>query len=293
VTDDIETLGTKIAEIQSADDIRSQLWRNATYLFSVLRLNAGYAFSDGRWEEGVGYYDEMERVVAAVPLDDRDWFFKEKQYIDERWEAYARKANRNEIMSEIGIGVKMSNRFKHLMSDGESVLLQYSLIDEHELIILTDPWGMALFVDERKEGQSPVRLRRMDEENASVRIEDPWCSGSELTVQLDGEREILFVHAVPEIEIQLRPVEVLGRNRFRLQWEDLEDASGYRVQLDTSEGDFSAPVFEKTGVRDNGIVLNERLEPGVPYRFRVQGINKNGVVSPWSYSEPFSAERSG
>ena len=293
VTEDIVSISADVATLRDPEAIRQSLWRNATYLFTVLRINAGYAFSGGRWEEGVGYYDEMERIVNAVPLDDRDWFLKEKEYVDARWAAYQKRINRNETMSEISMGVKMATRLNDLISDSQKVFALYDEVDAKELIILTDPWGMQLFVDDRKEGQSPVRLRRMEEEAVRIRIEDPWFSDSETVTALSGERNLLFMHARSEQQIEVLPVEVTGRNRYQLQWNELEDAKEYRIQVDMLKGDFSEPLFEKTGIRSNKFIYSEKLEPGQSYQFRVQAVNRNGIASRWSSSEPFTAEREG
>jgi hypothetical protein len=291
VFDDLAHISPQVGTYRESDRVRSLLRRNASYLFSVLRLNAGYAFSDGRWEEGAGYYEQMERIVTGVPLDDRDWFFKEKEFVDKRWEAYQKKMDRNEVMAEIRMGVKMSSRFKGLVADGESVFTAYSVVEPGELIILTDPWGMELSVNQKDRGQSPVRLQKLREEQVRVRVDDPWYSGEEVTVDLAKERTLLFVISLQEERIRTAPVESLGRDRYRLEWQDLEDARTYRVQVDVSNGDFSQPLVDERGVRDNRIILSEKLEPDAFYRFRVQGINRNGVASPWSYSDPFPASQ--
>jgi hypothetical protein len=196
-------------------------------------------------------------------------------------------------MTEIGIGVKMATRFNDLISDSQKVFGLFDEVDAKELIILTDPWGMQLYVDDKKEGQSPVRLRRMEEQTVRIRTEDPWFSDNETTTVLSKERNLLFMHAQAEEQIEALPVEVTGRNRYRLQWIELEDAKEYRIQVDVFNGDFSEPLFEKTGIRDNKFIFSEKLDPGKSYQFRVQAVNRNGIVSSWSSRKTFTAESEG
>ena len=292
VFDDLEAISPLVDSYRNPDTVRSLLWRNAAYLFAVLRLNAGYAFFDGRWEEGVGYYGQMYRIVTGVPMDDRDWFFKEKEYIDKRWEAYQKKIDRNVVMTEIGIGVKIGSHFKDLIADGEKILTAYNETVPGELIILTDPCGVRLSVNEKDHGQSPIRLQKLEDDQARVRVEEPWFGEEEVTVALSKERTLLFIRSQQEEQIRVRPIEFLGDDRYLLEWDELEGARSYRIQVDVIDSDFSEPIIDKLGVRDNSLLLSEKLEPGALYRFRVQGINKNGVVSRWSYSDPFPAHRS-
>jgi hypothetical protein len=194
VSDDLERIGSQVDTYRESDRVRALLLKNASYLFSVLRLNAGYAFSEGRWEEGVGYYEQMERLVTGVPMDDRDWFFKEKEFVDRRWEIYRKKMDRSEVMAEIRMGVKIASRLKDLVADGEEIFTEYRIIEPEEVIILTDPWGMELSVDGRGRGQSPVRLQKLKQSRVQVRVDDPWYGGGELTVDLSRERTLLFLH---------------------------------------------------------------------------------------------------
>jgi hypothetical protein len=291
--DDLERISPQVDSYRESDKVRTLIWRNATYLFSTLRLNAGYAFSYGRWEEGAGYYEQMERIVTGVPLDDRDWFFQEKEFVDKRWEAYRKKIGRNEVTAEIRMGMKMASRFKDLVSDGEEVFTEYNVVDPGEVIVLTDPWGMQLSMNDRGKGQSPVRIRNVKESQVLVRVDDPWYLGEEVTVDLSKERAIVFIRSEKVQEIQTKPVEQLGRGRYRIEWEELEQARAYRVQVDTSDGDFSQPLIDVAEIRDNRITLSEDLEPGTYYRFRVQGINRNGVTTGWSYGGPFAVDGEG
>jgi hypothetical protein len=287
--DELESISAEADSYSNPDRVHELLLRNATYLFTVLRINAGDAFSDGRWEEGVQYYNEMDRIVRAVPLDDRDWFFSEKEYVDKRWERYQRRIDRSEIMTEISIGVSMAKRLKDLIADSERVFRRYDVLDEKELIILTDPPGMALNVDGKREGQSPVRLKKIEGDTATIQIEDPWYRENGVATDLDRSRNVVFIHVKPDIHIDTLPVEVSGR-RFRLAWSDLEGTRSYSIQIDLAGGDFRSPLFEKTDIRRNTYTYKGKLEPGSYYRFRVQGINQNGMRSNWSYSEAFAPE---
>jgi hypothetical protein len=287
VFDDLETVVSESESYADPEKVRELVFRNAAYLFTVLRINAGNAFSDGRWEEGVGYYNEMDRVLRAVPLEGREWFFSEKEYVDGRWEKYQRRIVRNEITTEISIGVRMATRFKDLITDSDEIFRRYDILDEKELIILTDPSGLPLSVDGKRKGESPVRLKKLEQDNATIQIEDPWYGDSEIAADLDRNRNLVFIHEKPDVRIDINPVEIV-RKRFRLTWSDLEDARSYIVQIDLASGDFSNPLFEKSDIRKTAFTYSERLEPGSSYRFRVQGINKNGMRSGWSYSDEFT-----
>jgi len=77
---------------------------------------------------------------------------------------------------------------------------------------------------------------------------------------------------------------VIDNNTFLFDWEDLDGAIEYRIQVDNTEGlynsDFSSPEIDKT-VSESNYTLDIEL-PSAQYWWRVSAIDNSGMSSGWS-----------
>lgn len=84
------------------------------------------------------------------------------------------------------------------------------------------------------------------------------------------------------------PVEVVGKEKLKLAWSEVPDVKGYRVQVDEAGGNFTKPLADMKGLRENFVLYQKKLKKDGQYVYRVQAVTKDDRESTWAYSEPFS-----
>jgi hypothetical protein len=84
------------------------------------------------------------------------------------------------------------------------------------------------------------------------------------------------------------PVEVVGKEKLKLAWSEVPDVKGYRVQVDEAGGNFTKPLADMKGLRENFVLYQKKLKKDGQYVYRVQAVTKDDRKSAWAYSEPFS-----
>jgi TolB-like protein len=259
---------------------------DAGFLFSVLRLNVAYRFSNGYWEEGMDLYHYMEQVYSALPLRDRQWFEAEYAYVTRRWNRYLKKARKSETFAEVGISLGINRKFKKSMRTCEDVLVHYELVSPAELIVITEPTGLPVLIDGRKRGKSPLRLHKLDGAEVKVQVDHEWFSSS--TVALDHDRNFAFLSVSAGRPPGPHTPQVRGRGRVKLSWDGIPRAVSYTVQVARAGSWFRKPLYQAS-VQSTDHNMDRKLGPGT-YWFRVRGTDESGVHGLWGYGPVFVVE---
>jgi outer membrane protein assembly factor BamB/TolB-like protein len=260
---------------------------NANFLYNILGVHAAYHFSQADWLLGLKKYEQIESMSSAIPAVAYYDLPSEHGYINHVWENYLEKSEQSSVFAELGIGFRINNYLKSKVEDSLRIFKRRDKIKERELIVLTNPSGLKVYVNDKYYGNSPLRVQKLSDKMVNVLVQDPWSLQESTFVNLRENRNFLFIKTSLAREIALHPPVVNGQKRYRLSWEELQDAESYILQIDKKEGNFVRPVFEDYGIKETFYELKEELEEGEVFLYRVQGVNKNDIKSGWSYSDEF------
>lgn len=151
------------------------------------------------------------------------------------------------------------------------------------------------------EGPSTIALdealpERVERVFWRVRVDDredaPWSAAASILVSADvsDQRGDFLVDAPP---VPLRPIqgEAVVPVGTTLTWERVPEASGYRVQVGTSET-FEDPIVNLTLDRTTYLTRYEPLPEGQgPLYWRVRALFPNETEGPWSKTVHFHTEQ--
>jgi hypothetical protein len=260
---------------------------NANYLYSTLSLNALHDFSMGNWENGFAHYDLINYLSGIIPAENYHQLEDEKSFVSNTKEEYLKRYERNRAFAEISIGNKLKYFYGDRLKSSFTVFKNFDRISGRELIILTNPSGMEVFVNEKSVGNSPVRMKRVSGKDLKIEVKDPWFEERTVIRTLDENRNYIFINSPCEARLKTSPVEEMGRKQFRLSWNELEGAESYSVQVDEINGDFTDPILEKDGLKKNTFDFQKEKKDEKNYKYRVQAVNSNNLKCDWAYGEIF------
>ncbi len=267
--------------------IRKKTLKNASFFYNILGVNAAYDFSQGELARGYERYQQIDRMAERIPMIDYYQYEEEKRCIDDTIGKYLEKKNIIRILASVKTKKKLETYLGHKLKASESLFKKKSKIAKKELIILSNPSGMEVYVNDKHYGISPLRIKRFSDEAARVSVKDPWFMQESTTIDVQDGRNFLFFRSSITKKIGIYQPEIISQKNCKLFWDTLPDAVSYTVQIDRIDGNFENPFFEKTGIKHNMYLLRKGFDENNKYLFRVQAVNENKIKSKWSYSEAF------
>ncbi len=267
--------------------IREMAIDNANFLYNILGIHAAYNFSQANWMLGVRKYEQIASMASVIPAVAYYDLPSETGYINHVWDNYLEKSERSSFFAELGIGFKVNNYLKSKVEDSLRLFKRQEKIKEKELIVLTNPSGLKVYVNDKYYGNSPLRVKKLTDKMVNVLVKDPWSLQETTFVNLREKRNFIFIRTSLAKEIVLYPPVVYGQKRYRFSWEELQDTESYILQIDKKDGNFLSPVFEDYSIKETFFEFNKEFEEGQIFVYRIQGVNKNEIKSGWSYSNEF------
>ena len=269
--------------------VEKKVIENSEFLFTVLDLNASHEISRAEWPRVLNIYDFMERIVRKIPLERAREFEDDRGFIEKTRRKYEKKNERSETFAEIMIGVRMAKRFKDRIQSAERFYEGIDETVEKELVVFSRPPGLDVVIGAKNVGSTPVRVKEIREQTIEVSVRGPWHSGQTRSVILEGPRTVLYVSSFTGgTVLSAGPVEVVGKEKLKFAWSEVPDVKGYRVQVDEAGGNFTKPLDDMKGLRENFVLYQKKLKKDGQYVYRVQAVTKDDRESAWAYSEPFS-----
>ncbi len=268
--------------------IRGKVLENANLLYHLMGIEAAYNFSQSMWEEGVNIYIQIESFSNKLPAKDYYQFKDEKEYVYRVYEGYL---NKNGKLAEEYINEKLTEYLGNKLEASKKIFSEYDTITESELIILTNPTGMNVRVNEKYYGKSPVRIKGLEQESVPITIEDSWFGGTSRYTYLSEERNLIFVKKSIEQAFAAKiindPAKTIRKNVYDLAWTQIEGVYSYIVQIYGEEGGVKEVVYEISDIKKNKYTFGRKLEEGKDYSYRVCAVNENGIRSDWSNEKQF------
>ena len=269
--------------------VETKVIESSEFLFTVLDLNASHEISRAEWPRALDIYNFMERIVQKIPLERAREFEEDRGFIEKTWRKYEKKNERSETFAEIMIGVRMAKRFKDRIQSAERFYEGIDETVEKELVVFSCPPGLDVVIGAKNVGTTPIRVKEIREQTAEVSVRGPWHSEQTRSVILEGLRTVFYVSSFTGgTVLSAGPVEVVGKEKLKLAWSEVPDVKGYRVQVDEAGGNFTKPLADMKGLRENFVLYQKKLKKGDQYVYRVQAVTKDDRESTWAYSEPFS-----
>jgi outer membrane protein assembly factor BamB len=269
--------------------IREKVRENAGFFYNSMGVNAAYDFSRKEMEKGYERYTEMDRLAQQIPVTDYHLYEEERGFVEYRiGEKYLGKRHLLKVFVNMKTKNELDEYFGTKLKASSEVLKGFGSGKKDELIVLTNPPGMKVFIDEKLEGPSPVRVTGLKKESVHVSARDPWFEEVHANLDVKNGRNFVFLRSEILKEIDLRSPIILGQEHTQLAWKDFPDTERYSVQIHRSGGNFVEPVFEQKGLKTPSCLYMDGLGERNDYVYRVRGTNRNKVRSPWFYSEKFS-----
>ena len=271
--------------------VQLKAMENANFLYNVIGANAVYDFSQGNMETGLKKYEQIAGMTDKIPATHYHLFEDEKKFTDDTIQKYIDKNFLFRAFSSLKLKKKLNKYYGYRLKGSDELFNKYNNVSEKELIVLTNPQGMKVYVNDKYHGRSPLRIKRLSDERVTVKAEDPWFHAESMDFKLTEERNFLFLCSTVTDRIKNHHAESIGQKSFKLSWNELPDAKSYTVQVDRRGGNFLEPKFEKSDLKKSMHVFKKSLEEGTKYLYRVQAINENNIRSVWSYSTEFQDRR--
>ncbi len=269
--------------------IREKARGNAGFFYNAIGVNAAYDFSKKEMEEGYERYTQMDRMVQEIPITDYHLYEEERRFVEYRiGEKYLGKRHLLKVLANMKTKNKLEEYFGTKLKASSGVLKGFGSVKEDELIVLTNPPGMNVYIDEKLEGPSPVRITGLKKERVHVSVRDPWFEEVHVDLNVKNERNFIFLRSESLREIDLHSPLILGQEYARLSWKEFPETVRYSVQIDRGDGKFVEPVFAQEGLKATDYLYTEGLGERTDFMYRVRGVNRNKVRSPWFYSESFT-----
>ncbi len=159
-------------------------------------------------------------------------------------------------------------------------------INGKELIVITNPTGMMVYLNGKKYGNSPIRLKGLKENQVKITARDDWFKEVSEKVRLNKDRNIVFLKSgkskkyPSDMETKSYTIE---NNGYFLSWKKVEGADHYIVQAGRIGekkvlGDI---LYENYDVKGTEIVFKKKWNSKGYQVFRICAVNKNGIRSKW------------
>ncbi len=271
--------------------VQLKAMENANFLYNVIGANAVYDFFQGNMEKGLKRYEQIAGMTDKIPATHYHLFEDEKKFANDTTQKYIKKNFLLRAFSSLKLKKKLNKYYGYRLKGSDELFNKYKNVSEKELIVLTDPQGMKVYVNDKYHGRSPLRIKRLSDERVNVKAEDPWFHAESMDFKLTEERNFLFLCSTVTDRIKNHRAESIGQKSFKLSWNELSGAQRYSVQVDRRGGNFLEPKFEKSDLKKSMHVFKKSLDEGTKYLYRVQAINENNIRSVWSYSTEFQDRR--
>jgi outer membrane protein assembly factor BamB len=269
--------------------IREGVRKNAGFFYNAIGVNAAYDFSRKDMQKAYERYTQMDLLAQEIPVTDYHLYEEERGFVEYRiGEEYLGRRHLLKVFANMKTKNELEEYFGTKLKASSEVLKGFGSVKENELIVLTNPPGMKVFIDEKLEGPSPVRVTGLKKESVYVSAQDPWYEEVHVELGLKNDRNFVFLRSESLREIELHAPLILGQEYTRLSWKDFPETDMYSVQIDRGDGRFVEPVFEQKGLKAPGCLYTDGLGERADYMYRVRGVNRNKVRSPWFYSERFT-----
>ncbi len=287
--DDLVGILKSVNSYRDPARIREKVRENAGFFYNTMGVNAAYDFSRKEMEKGYEHYTQMDRMAQDIPVTDYHLYEEERGFVEYSiGEQYLGRRHLLKVLANMKTKSTLEEYFGTKLKASSDVLKGFGSVKKNELIVLTNPPGMRVFIDEKPEGPSPVRVTGLKKESVLVSVRDPWFEEVRVELGVKDGRNFVFLRSESLKEIDLRSPLILGQEYTRFSWKDFPETDRYTVQLVRGDGKFVEPVFEQKGLKAPDHLYTGGLGERTDYVYRVRGVNKNKVRSPWFYSERFS-----
>ncbi len=232
----------------------------------------------------------MERINNRVSIGSNYLFNDEKEYVYRVYDEYINM----ERESLRYIKTQLTKYFKVKLKAVKKVFKDYKDVKEKELIVITNPSGMKISLNDKNYGNSPVRIKGLKYREVQVTATDPWLGEVTAKVELEEKRNFLFLESARlkeySLRVEAKPAKALRSSMFELSWSTVEGAYQYTVQVNAEGGDNKKTLFEFYGLKKNKYRFKKQLEGGKTYSYRIYAENKNGIKSGWSNEAKFEGQ---
>ncbi len=280
-------------------EIRDGIIKNANFLYNILGLHAAYSFALSNWDRGEKLYREIERMSRIVPAEYYYNFEEEKEFVFSVYDEYHKKLKKGK-KGEANQYIKneFTNYFGRRIHAVDKLLRNPNILSGNELIVITNPIGMRVYVDGQFKGNSPVRVIELEKKRFKVEAKDSWFVDTDEQFILEDRRNYIVMNSTWKLEpwpFDYKRPEVYtalikqGR-KHELSWKKTENAVSYIIGIDEIGKDESKSIYKKIMMKQNHFMYNKILDEEKDYNYRVCSVNKNDIKSPWSDKAGFEGK---
>ncbi|MBN2323592.1 MAG: PQQ-binding-like beta-propeller repeat protein [Spirochaetes bacterium] len=291
-------------EATEREDVRKGIEESANILYNTLGIHAAYKLSKKEWQEAVKLYRAMDGMQNSIPFTQYYNFDQESEYVRNIYREYLSMKNDNPHAAEAYIQKEISNYFQRRMGSVKTLFQRHAANGpaegSNELLILTDPMGMKVWVDGKYEGFSPIRIDPEGRDRVTIQARDPWFEEKEAVIDTPEGKRLFFIasswnneYSVLDMRRSITKVaSKKGKDIFELDWKKMENAVSYLVGIDISDDQRQHSVYQRLAMNQNRYVFSDgrklRSQSTTSrYSFRVLGVNENDIKSPWSDAKGF------